>query len=83
MSDRALIGTGGVGATIAAICCVTPIPAIVLGALGLSTWLSKADYVLFPALFGFLGVLGAGLYRRRLASQACCEPSVSKQTSEP
>lgn len=82
MSDRALIGTGGVGAAIAAICCVTPIPAIFLGAFGLSAWLSKADYVLFPTLFAFLGLLGVGLYRRRTAMQACCDANASGKATK-
>ncbi|MBI4273475.1 MAG: mercury resistance system transport protein MerF [Rhizobiales bacterium] len=83
MNDRALIGTGGVGATIAAICCVTPILAITFGALGLTAWLSIADYVVIPALIICLGLVGFGLYRRRAAMQACCDPTVPKQVTRP
>jgi mercuric ion transport protein len=44
MNDRTLITTGVVGGTLAAICCATPLLAVVLGAAGLTAWLCKADY---------------------------------------
>jgi len=50
----------------AAVCCVTPILAIAFGAVGLTAWLAKADYVLIPTLILFLGLTGFGLYRKRL-----------------
>jgi mercuric ion transport protein len=65
-SNRSLIATGAIGALLAAICCATPLLAVLLGAIGLSTWLAKADYVLIPALLLSLALLGLGLYRRRL-----------------
>jgi len=71
---RTLIATGAVGATLAAICCATPLLAIAFGALGLTAWLANADYVLMPALLICLGLVGAGLYRRRTTAQACCDP---------
>lgn len=77
--DRTLIATGGIGAAIAAICCVTPLLAVVLGALGLTVWLGAADYVLIPALLICLGLLGVGLYRRRLTAQPCCNPAAPQQ----
>ena len=79
MSDRTLITTGAIGGTLAAICCATPLLAIGLGALGLTAWLSKADYVLIPALLICLGLVGFGLYRRRTAAQACCDPASPQQ----
>jgi len=66
MTDRTLLTTGVVGAAIAAVCCFTPILAIVFGAVGLTAWLAKADYVLIPALILCLGLAGFGLYRKRL-----------------
>jgi len=45
MRHRTLITTGIVGAVVAAVCCATPLLAIVFGALGLTAWLAKADYV--------------------------------------
>lgn len=49
-ADRTLITTGTIGAVIAAICCATPLLAIVFGTLGLTAWLASADFVLIPAL---------------------------------
>jgi mercuric ion transport protein len=66
MRDRTLITTGIVGAVVAAVCCVTSLLAILFGALGLTAWLAKADYVLIPALILCLALVAFGLYRRRL-----------------
>jgi mercuric ion transport protein len=66
MRDRGLITTGAVGAVVAAVCCVTPLLAIVFGAVGLTAWLAKADYVLIPALILCLALVAFGLYRRQL-----------------
>jgi mercuric ion transport protein len=76
-SDRALIATGAVCGIIAAICCVTPLPAIMLGAAGLTAWLAKADYIFIPVFLISLCLVGFGLYRRRTAVQACRDPSSS------
>ena len=65
MRDRALITTGAVGAGLAAVCCATPLLALVFGAVGLTAWLAKADYVVIPALIVCLGLIAFGLYRRR------------------
>ncbi len=56
---------GTLGTIVAAICCSTPILALVLGALGLSAWLSSADYVLIPTLLAFAGLTGYAAYRMR------------------
>ena len=66
MRDRTLITTGVAGAVLAAICCMTPLLVIVFGAVGLTAWLAKADYVLVPALILCLALVAFGLYRRRL-----------------
>jgi mercuric ion transport protein len=66
MRDRTLITTGAIGAVVAAICCVTPVLVIMFGAIGLTAWLAKADYVLIPALTLCLALVVLGLYRRRL-----------------
>jgi mercuric ion transport protein len=66
MQDRALITTGVAGSIVAAICCATPLLAVAFGALGVTAWLAKADYVLIPALIICLGLIGVGLYRRRV-----------------
>jgi mercuric ion transport protein len=64
--DRTLIATGAVGAVLAAICCATPLLAVVFGAIGITGWLARADYVVMPALLICLGLIGFGLYRRRV-----------------
>jgi mercuric ion transport protein len=66
MHDRTLITTGTVGAVLAALCCMTPLLAVVLGAVGLTTWLAKADYVAIPVLILCLALVAFGIHRRRL-----------------
>jgi len=66
MRDRSLIATGAVGAVVAAVCCATPLLAVLFGAVGLTAWVAKADYVVIPALILCLGLIAFGLYRRRL-----------------
>jgi mercuric ion transport protein len=69
MRDRTLVTTGIVGAVVAAVCCATPLLAIVFGAVGLTAWLAKADYVLIPALIVCVALVVFGLYRARLRSE--------------
>jgi mercuric ion transport protein len=65
MNDKKLIWTGSVGAAIAAICCATPVLAVVLPLVGLGAWLAATDDVLIPLLLACLGLFGFGLYRSR------------------
>ncbi len=46
---------------ITAVCCFTPVLAIVLPLLGLASWLGWIDWVLFPLLGGFLLMTAAGM----------------------
>jgi mercuric ion transport protein len=64
-SERSLIVTGTVGAIIAAICCATPVLAVIFGALGVTAWLAHIDYLVIAALVVCLGLIALGLYRRR------------------
>ena len=66
MHDRTLITTGAIGAVLAAICCMTPLRVFVFGALGLTAWAARAEYVLIPALILCLALVAFGLYRRRM-----------------
>ncbi len=70
MNDRSLITAGAVGAALAAICCATPLLAVVLGGIGLTAWLAKADYVALAVLILALGLMGLGLYRRSTKARA-------------
>jgi mercuric ion transport protein len=64
MNDRTLLRTGIIGTLVAAVCCFTPLLVLVLGAVGLPTWLGWLDYVLFPALVLFLAVTAYAIVRR-------------------
>ncbi len=64
MTHKKLFRTGCTGTVIAALCCFTPVLVIGLGAVGLSAWLGWLDYVLFPMMFAFLGVVAYALYIR-------------------
>ena len=64
MDDRALMRTGVIGAVVAAICCATPLLAVVFGTVGLSALAAKADYIEIPALVLCLGLVGWALMLR-------------------
>ena len=70
MNDRALVGTGAAGAVVAAICCTTPVLAVLLPLVGLGAWVARADWILLPLLVASVGLIGWGLYRRH-AKAAC------------
>ena len=78
MNGRALIATGAVGGILAAVCCASPLLAVVLGAAGLTASLANADYVVIPALVICLGLLALGLHRRRRAKG---DPAAAKRDS--
>ncbi|WP_160119809.1 mercury resistance system transport protein MerF [Rhodovarius lipocyclicus] len=82
MNDRTLIRTGAIGAGLAAICCATPILAIVLGAAGLSAWAAGADSVLIPILLACLALVAIGLVRRQRA-RTCCAPGETTKEGRP
>lgn len=65
MSNRTLLKTGIVGSAIAALCCFTPVLAVLLGAIGLSGLLGVLDYVLLPALALFIAVTIYALWKRQ------------------
>ncbi len=65
MDASKLFRVGILGTIVAAVCCATPVLALVFGALGLSAWLASADYVLIPALVIFVGLTVYAAYRMR------------------
>jgi len=60
-----LIGMGAVGAVLSLLCCVTPVLAILLGALGLTAFVAKFDYVLVPVFVASVALITFALVRRR------------------
>ncbi len=62
--DKKLLGTGSVGAAIAAICCFTPALVLLVGFAGLSAFIGWLDYGLFPMLFASMGLVAYALYLR-------------------
>jgi len=78
MNDRVLIRTGTTGAVLAAICCATPVLAVLLPLVGLSAWMARADLVLFPLLAASLGLIAWGVYRRRTKA-AWCETEIHEE----
>lgn len=68
MTDRTLLRTGVIGTVAAAVCCFTPVLVILFGAVGLSALVGDLDYVLFPALAGFIALTLYALWRRRRAA---------------
>jgi mercuric ion transport protein len=64
---RSLLRIGIVGSAVTALCCFTPALVVALGALGAGAAVGWLDYVLLPALAGFLGLTGYALWQRQRA----------------
>ena len=71
MKDSTLLGVGATGAVLAALCCATPILVVLLGAVGLSAWATKLDFVLLPIIAASLALVAFALHRRRHAAASC------------
>ena len=54
---------------------------VLLGALGLSAWAVKLDYVLLPIIAANLGLIFFALYRRRQTA-ACGAPDTNATKDE-
>lgn len=57
MKKGKLFRVGAFGSIITALCCFTPILVLFLGAVGFSAITGYLDYVLFPALAVFTGII--------------------------
>jgi len=73
MNDKNLLRTGVIGTVIAALCCFTPVLVVLFGVVGLSAAVGYLDYVLFPALAIFIGIMIYALIRRRNQSATTTE----------
>ena len=69
MNNRTLLKTGIIGTLIAALCCFTPVLAVLLGVAGLSAWMGWLDYVLMPALLVFISITTYALRRQQQGGQ--------------
>ena len=65
MANEKLLKIGIAGTVIAALCCFTPVLAILLGAVGLSAVLGVLDFVLIPVLIIFVGMTIYALWKRK------------------
>lgn len=65
MKDRTLLRTGIAGAILTALCCFTPVLVVLLGIVGLSTVTGYLDFVLFPVLAFFPGLIIHALRRKK------------------
>ena len=63
-SKKTLLSIGITGSIATAICCFTPLLVLLLGAVGLSAFVGYLDYVLFPALAIFVGIILYALLRK-------------------
>ena len=63
MNNAQLLKTGLMGSIIAALCCFTPVLAVLLGAVGLGWFIGYLDYVLVPVMVIFLGLVGYAVWR--------------------
>ena len=63
MTDK-LLKMGIVGTVIAALCCFTPILAVLFGVVGLSAIVGYLDYVLLPTLAVFVLITIYAVIRR-------------------
>jgi mercuric ion transport protein len=65
-----LIGAGIAGTLLSMVCCLTPLLVVLFGAVGLSAYIAKLDYVLIPAFVASIALVLFALVRRRRACPA-------------
>ena len=65
MTDRSLLKIGVVGSLVAALCCFTPLLAVILAGLGLGALVGGLDYIVVPALVCFLALTAYAWLRLR------------------
>ncbi len=67
-----LFRAGLTGTAVTGLCCFTPALVVLLGMLGLSAWAGLLDYVLFPALAGFLALVFYGHHLKKMQQPRGC-----------
>ena len=63
--DRRLLTIGVIGTVIAALCCLTPVLAVLFGIAWLSAALGWIDILLLPTLAFFIGLTIYAVWRRQ------------------
>ena len=76
---KKMVYIGIAGSILAALCCFTPVLVLLLGAVGLSTWLGWLDYGLLPAMVVFPVVAAWAVWRRRRMAAGCRTPIENKE----
>ena len=69
-----LMATGVGGALVSAVCCLTPVLVILLGAVGLSACVAELDYVLVPAFAASVALAAFAFIRRKRSCPAGTSP---------
>ncbi|MBD3895698.1 mercury resistance system transport protein MerF [Halomonas sp. ML-15] len=80
-NPKTLLHVGLIGSVLVALCCVTPIIAILLTTLGLAALIGHLDLVLLPALAFFIGLTLYALWRKKQC--ATCNDNATSQTRNP
>lgn len=70
MKTRTLLGVGIGGALLTALCCFTPLLAVLLAAVGLGAATGYLDYVLLPALVVLVAIIVYALAKQRREQNA-------------
>ncbi len=70
MRNNRLFKVGIVGSILSALCCFTPVLVVLLGAVGLSSMLGLIDYIVLPALAGFVLLTMYALLKKAPANKS-------------
>jgi mercuric ion transport protein len=69
MNEQKLMRVGAAGTILAAICCFTSILVIIFGAIGLSAFVAKLDFILLPLLALCIEILVSATWLRQKSKQ--------------
>lgn len=80
MKLSGLARLGIIGTILTCIACFTPVAVFLLGAIGFAAWGGYLDYVLFPLLALFVGLVVFGLVRRQRDMKSGTERADEKRS---
>lgn len=78
-----LMKIGLTGSVLAVVCCVTPVLVVLLGVVGLSALVGYLDYVLLPALAGFIALTIYAVHKKRKAGGCCTADADKEKINDP